>query len=424
MSGSTIQKLSQIPEWFIRTEIGSLIKLLDSWMKAYSVAGASISAVAAMPVSVLQEISGGILVGTLSGPGWNLVDSVGGTLSALHTLKKSRTSAIHQNTQTLFGGVNLFWFGSALPALTLWGYASEIQSIIHHVHNIKSFFTAGATAAAAPAMAASSFAFAIGMFVMAGNAAYKWYRAGQKVDPVYLLKDRLEKLDALNEKIGGISPDAAEAQPLVNKRDRIKAQAEALYQYCTNSKNLNETQKTQLAAIGEKRTFTQKSDTDTALAHYLIQKQQRKIEANKFDFVANLMGGIGATFAGLAALSLVFFPPATIALAFAAATFFGISAGMKTRQLLDKRAQSKNIEKAFANVKGSDTNLTKEQFEEKLIINFFNRSIKENKNGHRELKFSEIEKKLSATDKKEIIAMEAKFSLRESELRNASQQPQ
>jgi len=328
----------------IRTPVKP-VEYADDMAKKYSILGASLSLMSVLPIPIVQNISHSLLPCVASGLGWNGIDCGYGVLFGYHMIEKARMSAINQSTRKLMGSANMFWFGAGIPALTLWGFVSMMKQAVHTTH-AKTIFMAGATGSASIALAASSFAFAIGMFIMAGNSAYKWYRAEKKLNPVYLLIDRLKKLEVLNQKSG---PSEKEKQLL----EKTAEQATALYQHCNDKF---------IALSGEIR---QQCDpfrgnlVSPALANSLLEKQKKKIAESKVDVIANVAGGIAAVFAGLAILSVAFFPPATIILGVLSAAFFGISATIKAGQLIDRREQSKKPERSKTDDQPATASTTK-----------------------------------------------------------------
>lgn len=330
----------------LKKEADSLSERLKSWsstadiaMKCYMIFGAVLSVVSAIPLPIFQQISHGLLIISLTGVIWNLIDSAGGICFIPALLKQAADSALHVSSKKMLSYLHTVYFTTVLPALSLWGFATTVQSI--KTAGLKAVLSSGAALGATAALAASAFAFAGGMFVAAGFSGFSWYRATQKVDPVALLQDRLKKYDALTLKINACENNPEKKIILEKKQNRIQQQVSALFFYCENDEKI----KTKLTDAEKSHSaVTKQSDLQNSekskIATYLIQKQQDKLKEKRFDCMANIAGGLGALLGGLALL----IPPAAIPLVIVGVTFFMISAAMKAYQLYQKRALKNNQE--------------------------------------------------------------------------------
>ena len=372
------EREKQLAEWlasFYSDFLKKMSENSDLVMKAYMIGGTAlsvISLVATLLHSPLDFVTQSLLVGTMSGVGWNLADSVGGILATPRLFREAKDSVLDPKIKTALAWTNAIYFSSVLPALSIWGFATLIQSV--KAAGIKAIVLSTITLGAATALASCAFGFAAGMFIVAAISGFAWYRAAQKSEPVVLLRDRLKQCDVLQKKINACADDV-EKEKLHVKLRRIKLQAEALFYYGDTNDDtlkvkLTDDDRNHLvlkeAAIKVSTLSVDERDQlqnkQKALATYLIQKQQDKIKEKRFDTFANAIGGVGAVLGGLALL----IPPAAIPLMIASVICFAISSAMKAYQLRQKYQLAKEKKKASLEEK-DDTALVRDHFDGKEI---------------------------------------------------------
>lgn len=361
----------ELSDWLasLYSDLGKkLVEKSDLIMKAYMIGGTVLSAlslIAALVSSPLTLFTQSLLAGAVNGVGWNLVDSVGGIFATPKLFKEARESVLDSHIKTTLAWTSTVYFSTVLPALSLWGFSTLIQSV--QTIGLKAVIVSGVGLGAAVALASSAFAFAGGMFVVAAIAGFDWYRAAQKSEPVMLLRDRLRQYDALQKKIDACSDERVdEKQKLTQKLARIKQQAEALAWYCNENNNDNDKLKVKLTDSDKDHpvfkeaivaSSEQHRSEQTKLAEYLIQKQRDKVKEKRFDTIANVIGGVGALLGGLALL----IPPALIPLTIGAVVCFAISSMMKGYQMYGKYQLAKEKKKALEESKG-DAALVRDYF--------------------------------------------------------------
>ncbi|OGT43850.1 MAG: hypothetical protein A3F13_05595 [Gammaproteobacteria bacterium RIFCSPHIGHO2_12_FULL_40_19] len=366
------EREKELSDWFASL----YVELAEKWteksdlvMKAYMIGGtilAALSLIATLSSAPLDLVTQSLLAGAVSGIGWNLADSVGGILAIPKLFQAAKESVLHPHIKTALAWTNAIYFSTVLPALSLWGFATLIQSV--KAVGIKAVVASAVTLGASAALAGSAFAFAGGMFIVAGIYGFDWYTAAQKSEPVVLLRDRLKQCEVLQNKINECT-DAQERQKLIEKLARMTEQAEALAYYCNKH---NDTLKVQLTDDDENHPIFKEAvdskkltpieqplhrEKQEKLAGYLIQKQQDKAKEKRFETIANTIGGVGALLGGLAFV----IPPLAIPLLVGSVICLAISSAMKGYQICQKYQLAKEKEKALTENK-NDAALVRDYF--------------------------------------------------------------
>ncbi len=343
-----------------------IARYLDYIMKFYFAAATMISAAGLLKNTILAIPVFGLIIGAI----WNFVDSVGGGASGVIEFKLAKNSKVSKPAKLSLAISNLIWSFVGMPALT----------------------TVGLLIGTVVAVALSSFAFGVAMFICAAKSTREYFRASKKSDPVELLKDRIAKFDILIKRIGD------ESCP---QKDRMKQQAVVLYKYI----KINEPKKMdRLLHRGAKfygADLNSTKDSERIFGDYLIFKQQSKVEEKRLDSIAWYSAGIGATLTGLALL----IPVAAPVLLPLAVAFYAVTTLIKSYQIgcqfsdyLTRRSVYK-----LDKYKGQ----TKEDIKVALIRDYFN-----------DPKFDLNQ--LSRNDKKTIINLQCQIVISELEEKKQS----